>query len=249
MRSLFIILFLISFSAFANTVVINGEDDWAPYSSASKDYKNVEGLAPDIVRAAFASQGIKAIIRPVPFARCLHEVNRGAAIGCFDTVMSIETQFSYIFHETPLFAVDMVLYGIINEPQKPQSFKDLEGKTVGMTNGYTYPTEFITNQKIIKSPAPTEKSQLEKLASGRIQFAILWGSTGDVILKERPELAQKVKSLGTIAQTNLYLSFSKKHKEGAKYAAIFEKGMKKIKADGSYEKIMNQFNGKVLVNK
>ncbi len=149
MLRLFLVLLLFWNSSFAaaETIVIKGEDDWAPYSSATKDYKSVQGLAPDIVRAAFKTQGVTVITRPVPFARCLHEVKEGSAIGCFDTVMSIETQDNYVFHSTPLFKADMVVYGRIREPQRTLTFKDLEGKVVGTTNGYTYPTEFIANKK------------------------------------------------------------------------------------------------------
>lgn len=239
--ALFIIANLILSSAFATTVVINGEDDWAPYSFASKDYKNVEGLAPQIVRAAFKAQGITAVIRPVPFARCLHEVDQGKAIGCFDTVISSETKDKFIFHSTPLFKADIVVYGPLSENPRHFTYKDLEGKTVGITNGYTYPTELITNKKIIHSPGPTEKSQVEKVANGRIQYAVLWGLTGAHLLKERPDLALKVKPLGVISSTDLYLSFSKKHKEGAKYAAVLEKGLQKIIADGTYERILKDF--------
>ncbi|WII71457.1 transporter substrate-binding domain-containing protein [Bdellovibrio sp. 22V] len=242
------LLFFWNFSsAVAKTIVINGEDDWAPYSSATKDYKNVQGLAPDIVRAAFKTQGITVITRPVPFARCLYEVSEGSAIGCFDTVMSIETQDGFIFHTTPLFKADMVVYGRVHEPQRTLSFKDLEGKVVGTTNGYTYPTEFIANTKIIHSPGPTEKSQLEKLASGRVQYAILWGLTAPYLFEERPDLAAKIKSLGVISTTNLYLSFSKKHKDGAKYAAVLEKGLQAIIADGTYAKIVNEFNSRYAI--
>ncbi|MEK2644888.1 substrate-binding periplasmic protein [Bdellovibrio sp. BCCA] len=241
---LFTLVFLGFSPVFAKTIVINGEDDWAPYSSATKNYKDVEGLAPDIVRAAFKTQGIKVVTRPVPFARCLHEVDEGTAIGCFDTVISSETQDRYIFHPTPLFTADMVIYGSINEAPKTWTFKDLEGKTVGTTNGYTYPTEFISNKRVLHSPGPTEKSQLEKLASGRIQYAILWGLTGSLILEERPDLTKKVKALGVISRTNLYLSFSKKHKEGAKYAALLEKGLQKIRSNGTYAEIVDQFNSR-----
>ncbi|XGC81153.1 substrate-binding periplasmic protein [Bdellovibrio bacteriovorus] len=242
--ALFIIANLILCSAFGTTIVINGEDDWAPYSFASKDYKSVEGLAPEIVRAAFKAQGITADIRPKPFARCLHEVDQGKALGCFDTVISSETKDRYIFHATPLFKADIVVYGPLSENPRSFTFKDLEGKTVGITNGYTYPTELISNKKIIHAPGPTEKSQLEKVANGRIQYAVLWGLTGLYLMKDRPDLALKVKALGVISTTDLHLSFSKKHKDGAKYAAIFEKGLQKIKADGTYERILKDFNSR-----
>lgn len=226
----------------AETITINGEDDWAPYASASADYKDVIGLAPDIIKAAFKSQGVRVITRPVPFARCLHEVEEGKALGCFDTVISIETESKHIFHPTPLFEADMVVYGSPSETKRPMTFKDLEGKIVGTTNGYTYPTEFLQNKRITHSPGPTEKSQLEKLANGRVHYAVLWGLTATYLLRENPSLNNKVKPLGVISRTGLYLSFSKKHKDGAKYAAILEKGLQTIISNGTYARITGKFN-------
>ncbi|WP_347356286.1 transporter substrate-binding domain-containing protein [Bdellovibrio sp.] len=226
----------------ATTIIINGEDDWAPYSSASPDYKDVIGLAPDIIKAAFKSQGVRVITRPVPFARCLHEVEEGKALACFDTVISIETEGKYIFHSTPLFEADMVVYGAPNESKRPMTFKDLEGKVVGTTNGYTYPTEFLQNKRITHSPGPTEKSQLEKLASGRVHYAVLWGLTASYLLQENPSLSSKVKPLGVISRKGLYLSFSKKYKDGAKYAGILEKGLQTILSNGTYARITGKFN-------
>nr|BFD59716.1 transporter substrate-binding domain-containing protein [Bdellovibrio sp. CKG001] len=241
-NALFLLLFCTTFAARSETVIINGEDDWAPYASASPDYKDVIGLAPDIVKAAFKSQGVRVITRPVPFARCLHEVDEGKALGCFDTVISIETQGKYIFHSTPIFEADMVVYGALNETKRPTNFNDLEGKIVGTTNGYTYPTEFLQNKRITHSPGPTERSQLEKLASGRVHYAVLWGLTAAHLLRNNPALSKKVKPLGVISRTGLYLSFSKKHKDGSKYAAILEKGLQTIISNGTYARITAQFN-------
>ncbi|MGE5085373.1 MAG: substrate-binding periplasmic protein [Bacillota bacterium] len=235
---------LVSFSASAETITLNGEDDWAPYSSATSNYKSVQGLAPDIISAAFKTQGVTVKFRPVPFARCMIEVENGAAIGCFDTIINQDTRDKYIFHKTPLFKADMVVYGPINSSITHVKIKDLEGKIVGHTEGYTYPPQFIENKKIIAAESPTERSQLEKLASGRIQFAIMWGLTGEHIIEQNPHLVRKVKAIGRISQDSLFINFSKVHKDGAKYAAIFEKGMQAIIANGTYKKIEDAFHKK-----
>ncbi|WP_413578169.1 substrate-binding periplasmic protein [Bdellovibrio sp. HCB290] len=223
----------------AETIHLNGEDDWAPYSSATKDYRDLQGLAPDIIRAAFKSQGVTAVLRPMPFARCMKEVDTGKSLGCFDTLINENTQDRYVFHSTPLFKAEMHIYGPANG--SPVSLKDLEGKKVGTTVGYTYPTSFLQNKKILTEDGPTEKSQIQKLAAGRIDYAVLWGLTGERILNDNPELKGKVKSLGKVSRDALYINFSKKHKDGAKYAAIFESGLKKIIENGTYKKIDSEF--------
>ena len=108
-----ILTLLVSVYAGAETITLNGEDDWAPYSSATENYKSVQGLAPNIIYAAFKTQGVEVKFRPVPFARCMIEVDNGVAIGCFDTIINQDTRDKYIFHKTPLFKADMVVYGPI----------------------------------------------------------------------------------------------------------------------------------------
>lgn len=236
------LLIFISCYGFAQeTVFLSGEDDWAPYSSASSDYKDLTGLSPQIVKAAYQSQGVNVVLRPVPFARCIYEVEQGKALGCFNAIISSETRGKYVFHELPLFEAQMVVFGRINEKKSKISLKDLENKTVGTTNGYTYPTEFIENKKIRHSQSPTEKSQLEKLASGRIDYAILWGMTGAHLLKDNPELAKKVKPVGLLSKDGLYISFSKKRKDSVKYARVLDQGLRHIKKNGTYDKIMKDF--------
>lgn len=241
MVRIFLVLTLFCEMALAQTIVINGEDDWAPYSSASKDYKDVVGLTPEIVKAAFKSQGITAITRPVPFARCMFEVEKGKSLGCFNTLINRDTAVKYIFHKTPMFEAEMVVYGQIGDPKQSITFKDLEYKTVGTTNGYTYPTDFLEKKNILYSPSPTEKSQLEKLANHRIDYAIVWGLTGEHLLKTNPQLARKIRPISRISKDGLYLNFSKIHQDGKKYAEIFEKGLLAIRTDGTYDKILNKF--------
>ncbi|UYL10739.1 transporter substrate-binding domain-containing protein [Bdellovibrio sp. SKB1291214] len=243
-RSIVLVLALLtSLVSKAETITLNGEDDWAPYSSASKDYKEVVGLAPDIVRAAFKSQGIDVIIRPMPFTRCMNEVDKGTSLGCFDTLINKDTKDKYIFHPTALFQADMLIYGRIDE-KTGLKLEDLEGKTVGTTLGYTYPSVFLNNKKILTENGPTETSQLQKVAAGRVRYAILWGLTAESIFNKHPELKKKVKLVGRISRDNLYVNFSKTHKDGAKYAAIFEKGLQTIISNGTYLKIEDEFRKK-----
>ena len=63
---------------------IGAEDDWSPYSSVSKG-KPV-GFAVDVVRAAWAASGVDVELVPLPYARCMKEVDRGLLAGCFDTL-------------------------------------------------------------------------------------------------------------------------------------------------------------------
>jgi polar amino acid transport system substrate-binding protein len=177
------------------------------------------------------------------------EVDKGTALGCFDTIINQDTKDRYVFHKTPLFQAEMVVYGPIDSKKTNITVKELEGKVVGYTVGYTYPSNFRDNKKIIPDVVPTERAQLEKLAAGRIEYAVMWGLTGEHILEKHPHLAKKVKALGTISRDSLFINFSKAHQDGAKYAGIFEKGLQAIMANGTYKKLEDSFREKHLRTK
>ncbi|MGL5934274.1 MAG: transporter substrate-binding domain-containing protein, partial [Cetobacterium sp.] len=80
----FLLLSFLVPHVFAETIIINAEDDWAPFSSVTPDKKSAEGLSVDLVRAAFATQGIEVQFMAVPFARCLYEVEHGHVVACFN---------------------------------------------------------------------------------------------------------------------------------------------------------------------
>ena len=86
------------------------------------------------------------------------------------------------------------------------------------------------------------------LANGRLQYGVVWGMPGFDILKKNPNIASKVKAIGKISTDALYINFSKKHKDGARMADIFEKGMQAINADGTYKKLEAEFKKKVGAN-
>ena len=63
---------------------IGAEDDWSPYSSVAQG--RPVGFAVDLVRAAWAASGVDVELVPLPYARCMKEVDRGLLAGCFDTL-------------------------------------------------------------------------------------------------------------------------------------------------------------------
>ncbi|MDO9183445.1 MAG: transporter substrate-binding domain-containing protein [Bacteriovorax sp.] len=225
----------------AETITIAGEDDWAPFSSATKDGKGIEGFAPEIIKAAFKSQQIDVNFKVLPYARCMDEALKGDVLGCFDTVMDNDNKTKYLFHKTPMFEASMDIWGPTSSKEQNVTLKDLEGKKVGITNGYSYSPEFTDNTKILKEVTPSEKSQFEKLAAERISYAAVFGMPGFYILKSDARLASKIKKIGNISTDKVFLSFSKVHKDGAKYTEVFEKGLTAIKADGTYKKLEDDF--------
>lgn len=240
-RHVLLFLCLTSY-VWAETVVINAEDDWAPFSSMTADKKAAEGLSVDLVRAAFATQGIEVRFMPVPFARCLFEVEHGQVVACFNASMTEENKEKFLWPNQPLLSEGLSILALSDAKLRNLAPKDLEGHTVGITNGYTYPTSFMQNKKINKDISRTDAVQLKKLMSRRIEYAVINTTPAQLMINADPVMRKKIKIVGSVELSLLYLNFSKKHHDAPRLLAIFEKGLKTIQANGTYARIQRDFN-------
>ncbi|MCX7207793.1 MAG: transporter substrate-binding domain-containing protein [Proteobacteria bacterium] len=243
MRLLTFCIVITVFSAplLAETVLINAEDDWAPFSSLRADKRGVEGLSPTLVSAAFNSQGINVQFNAVPFARCLLEVERGKVVACFDTSITEDNKNKFIWHKTPLFEEGLSIFALSESKDKNLTVKNLEGKTVSLTHGYSYPNILMDNKKIIKDESPFDDTQLKKILLKRVQYGVINTTPGTLMINANRNYKGKIKIVGLVETSVFYLNFSKTHKDGQRMADIFEKGMQEIKSNGIYNKIEQDF--------
>jgi len=242
-----ILAFLTSFiaaSAFAaEKVTIVAENDWYPYCAERGGQP--EGLAVDIVRAAFKAADVEVTFKVFPYAKCMEDTKNGTEVGCFNSAWVPKYEADYIRTNEQLFDAEIAIFAAADSDKKDLKVSDLEGKTVGITNGYEYGAEFSENKKIKTDVANSDILGLKKQAAKRTDYFLIYSKVADYLLKENKDLQGKVKRVGTVTVDKLYLTFSKKHKDGKKFAALMDTGLKKIKADGTYKKIQDEWNAKL----
>lgn len=222
-------------------ITIAAEDDWPPYSSAKADGSGPEGLTPELVRAVFKSRNIEVKFLVVPFARCLHLTQQGKVVACFNATITEENRDEYWWHPTPIFHEGLSIFALADFKGSGLTTRDLEGHTVGLTTGYTYPSEVMNNPKIIRYEANSDELLLKMIAAKRIKFALVNTLPGLLRVKNDARLNGTIKIVGQVSNDGFWLSFSKKHAEGKAMAETFEAGLKAFKADGRYEKLINDF--------
>lgn len=235
--------------AVAETVKIVAEDDWAPYSAYNAIKSGPEGYAVDIVREAFKTQNIDVEFVVLPFSRCLDAVKTGAMVGCFDETMTQTNKDLYYWHPTPLFDEELSIFGLEETPVKPLELKDLEGKSVGYTIGYTYPPEFSQNHNIKKYGINSEKNLIPMLVAGRFDYILLDGLASIYKLNQVPQLKDKLHKVGTLSKWSYWVVFSKIHPDGKRMVDIFEKGLQALKNSGRYIKMQEQFMQRIKAGK
>lgn len=229
-------------------VTVAAEDDWAPYSSMRADRMGPEGLAPALVKAAFKTQNVDVHFQVVPFARCMLYAEKGQVLGCFDATRTEANKDLFYWHATPLFQEELGIFARTADSQARGELtqKDLEGQTVGVTLGYTYPTDFMRNARIAKLNAASDGNLLKMLAARRVNYILLNTMPGYYRINRDPALRGRIQRVGAISKDGFWLSFSRAHPDGKRMAEVFEKGLQAIKASGEYERMMGTFRQSVM---
>ncbi len=216
----------------AQTITVAAEDDWAPYSFVAPGQTQPQGLAVDIVREAFATQGIEVRFVGVPFTRCMFLARTGQVAGCFNVTQIADLRDLYLFHATPMFHEELAIFGRKGSARTNLGLADLEGKRVGFTLGYTYPTAFRQNPRIDKIIAKTDQQLLNLLAAGRVDYILAFSVPTWLRLSTQPGLHAAIERVGVISQDGVWLAFTRADPQGEQLAARFEQGLAALRASG-----------------
>lgn len=217
--------------AHAERILIAAEDDWPPYSAKRADNPEPEGFTPALVREIFARRDIAVDFVTVPFSRCLHYAQTGHAVACFNVTITDANRDQFYWHPTPMFHEGLAIFALRGRFQSELSSKDLENHIVGITNAYTYPSDFMQNPKIERAVAQSDAYLLNMLLKRRVDFIIMNTLPGQLrILEEK--LGTEVERVGMISLDGFWLSFSKQHPDGERLSKIFEEELLRLMASG-----------------
>jgi polar amino acid transport system substrate-binding protein len=220
----------------APTIILVGEDDWYPYSA----YKNgkLQGLAVDLIEAAYAEVNVKVQFKTASYLRCMMLAESGQELGCFDSLKESKLLKTHLFHHESIFKAEIGIYARASSKENNIKPRDLRDKHVGVTHGYTYSDEIDGTQLIRREVAPTDLSNLRKLLIDRSEYSLVYTRVVDYLVAKYPaEFKDKIRQVGSLNQSELYLSFSKHRPEAKKFANLLDLGLRKIKKNGVYAQI------------
>ncbi|WP_076407628.1 ABC transporter substrate-binding protein [Shewanella sp. UCD-KL12] len=230
---------LIVLPAHSETIEIAAEDDWVPYAQADGT-----GLANEIIIAAFQSVDISIIFRVMPYARALSYIEHGKIIAAFNVPLDAQSNEKYILGEEKLFdAVSAYYYCSDKQVTIMNREQLLNHEVVGVVRGYGYGDHYLSLVKeghILEEIANSEVDNLRNLALGRIDFTIIYDKTANILVQQL-QLESKIRFGFENETTAIYLAFSRTHPQGLYYSQQFDLGMKRIRLNGVYQKIMDSY--------
>ena len=237
-RGILYMLLLCNTQVFAGERIrIGAEDNWNPYSWSENGQP--QGFAADLVRAASAAAGLEVELVPLPYTRCMIEVDRGDLAGCFDTLRDPVREPKYRWHQQALFKARIGIYGTAVPGMKPgtATLKSLHGRRIGTTRGFDYGVAFDGDRTMLRDEAPSDLSSLRKLAAGRVDYALVYDQVANAIAKMHPDLGTKFAMHGVLVEPELYISFSPKYPNIGRIVTQFDQGLAKIRSSGEYARI------------
>lgn len=215
----------------AERILVAAEDDWPPYSSRQAGSAEPTGFTPALVREIFARRDIAVDFVTVPFSRCLHYAETGHAVACFNVTITDDNRNQFYWHPTPMFHEGLAIFALRGRFQPELSDKDLQGRRVGITNAYTYPSDFMNSPQIERLVARSDANLLNMLVMGRVGFIILNSLPGQLRILEA-KLGTRIERVGMISNDGFWLSFSKRHPDGERLSKIFEEELVRLMASG-----------------
>ncbi len=223
-------------------VVTLAAGEWMPYISESLPHN---GPVARVVTEAFALEGIRVKYVFRPWSRAYAEAAKDLAHGTLVWSMSGKpTDRTRRFHQSAvLFHGQSVFFHRKNFPFQWRGEQSLAGLRMGGTAGYEYFFDRSPLLNIDKS-ASTDAQNFHKLLAGRFDVFPLNLDVGLSIM--RTDLTPEEASVLTWDPrpyniAHYHILFNRKNPANVRYVALFDRGLKRLRASGKYEQYMQGF--------
>ena len=220
------------------TLTVMVEDDAAPWSLADGS-----GFANDVVTAAFDAAGVTVALEVVPHARCKNAVLQGRCAACFSMSWAPGLAGAVTFSAQPLFTCQADYYASTAKPVTAASAEALpRGTVVGTVLGYEYPASvqaLRASGVLVFDEVASEDMNLRKLAAGHLDLALVNSNAirSPQALLLKAGASGKVRRAFPAGRLRSYLGFSVAHPSGPWAKARFDRGYRRIEADGRLKAI------------
>jgi polar amino acid transport system substrate-binding protein len=230
-----------SSQGWAETTLIIATGELPPY--VSKNPK--ESVMSEVLHAVAKEMGVTIEFRFMPWRRCESAVENLEAWGAIPYVLTPEREKKYYFSEK-LFNREgkFFYYSQRGEPKQiPYAgLSDLKGYIIGGVRGYYYEQTLLEAGLQVEF-VTTDEQNFWKLRTGKVDLIIADGVVGSYVIRKRfPQEAGHFlmlrKPLDVIGD---YLMTSKQYPNTQNLLTKFNMALKKIKATGVYQRILDQY--------
>jgi polar amino acid transport system substrate-binding protein len=228
----------------AQTPLVLITEPWPPYI-IQNEKGEFSGVHTEIILAAFKEMKQDVKIEAYPWKRCLGMVEDKEADAIFTLNKNAERE-KFLYFPALAVADSPSVFFVLKEKAgkiKYDSFKDLVGLSIGITNGKEYEGGLLQQKDLKFDTAAKDEMNISKLGLGRID---LWPSDMYVGYEMINKVeGGKYKGLIThlpkyLNNSEVYIGFAKKPGYD-KLADKFSEALAKLKKNGVYNAIVAKY--------
>ena len=200
------------------------------------------GQVNQVIQAAFASENIAVKFFYLPWKRAFEETRQGRFDASSYWYDSTERRTFMLFSD-PLVINRTVFFQRSEDPPiQWQTFADLSNYKLSATVGFTYTEAFyqaVDSKVIDPLMVPSDTQNIKLLIAKRTDLFATEEMSGFYMAAQLHIDPRKLRVIEPALSTPTgYLLISKVHPEGEHIMALFNRGLKTIKANGTYQKIL-----------
>jgi len=209
-------------------------DVWPPFTNAEGE----KSILSDLVQEALVGIQIESSMEIIDFAEVLDQVNSGKYDGSPGLWISPERQEKYFFSKPYLYN-QLVLVGRKESDVSAVTFKELEGKKIGVINNYAY-GNFENNEEIVIVPGISNQKNLENLLSEKIDYMLVDALLIQYMLKHQLNDVTLHLAIGQkpLLVKSLHLALGKKVENAEEILDRFDAQIEQMVADGSFNELL-----------
>lgn len=202
--------------------------------------KKENGLYPAVLAEAFKRMGVPLEMETVPWKRAISAIDAGEA-GVGGIYKNEERLKKYDYSEK-LFDEVIMVYAPKGKEFEFKDVSSLNGKTVGVLQGWSYGDDFdaaVKAGKITAETAENDALNFKKLAAGRLDAILAIRESGTANLGA-PEIASAVVALpAPLSSSPSFLAFNKSAAK-ADVLAKFNTALDQMKKDQTMDKLIKE---------
>ena len=208
-------------------------------------YKDPElpdnGLLVAITRAALEKVGYELTITYRPWARILVEIKSGN----YDGILGVwyrEQRQAWLAYSQPIGVNRVMLFKHTGLAFKFNGFNSLKPYTIGVVRGYATTPEFIAANLNVEDVTSDEQN-VHKLVNRRIDFTLMDDLVMHNLLNKKYPGLDVIEEVGLVVEREeTFVGFSKDAVGFTQKLIDFNIGLKEIRQDGTFSRIMKKYH-------
>lgn len=249
MKRIIAVLMVLGASCISTTVTGEGtvrlaNGEWIPFQSEKLPHY---GVVSHIVTEAFQSTGVTVEYGFFPWKRSFMLAKKGEWDGTFVWFRTPERAVDFLFSD-PVYEFTTVFFHLKSTAFDWDTIDDLQGLKIGVSLGTIFEGECQKmkdeGKNLTCEAAPTDLSNLEKLAAGRIQVFPCDREVCSAVIKEAfsPDVARQF----TYHSKPYYndqgvILFGKIGRNSQQHVELFNRGLRYLKSSGRYDEMWRDF--------